>query len=97
MASSEARRVKGEVESGARGAAGPCFNPNEDNVNYQENDQQLRNERWLRVWQHMARQAKTSRGKVIQLLDQWAVGSNQMVEKRLARSRTHVRVTRCLR
>ena len=65
-----AQRVKGEVESGARGAAGPCFNPNEDNVNYQDNYQKVRNDRWLRVWQHMARQAKTSRGKVIQLLDE---------------------------
>ena len=33
----------------------------DDNVNFQDNDQAARDARWLRVWQHMARQAKASR------------------------------------
>jgi hypothetical protein len=64
-----AQRVKREVEDGTRGTAGPCFNPNEDNVNFQDNDQATRDGRWLLVWQQMARHAKASGGKVIQLLD----------------------------
>ena len=65
-----ARLIKGEIESGARGQPRPCFNPNEDNINYQENDQAARNDRWLLVWQHMARQAAASGGEIVQLVDQ---------------------------
>ena len=62
--------MKREVEDGARGTAGPCFNPNEDNVNFQDNDQTIRDGRWLLVWRQMARHTKVSGGKVIQLLDE---------------------------
>lgn len=73
---SVARRVKQDVESGAfeDAAASPCFNPNEDNVNFtkESGDQKARDDRWLRVWQHMTRQAnatKANGGRVIQLVD----------------------------
>jgi hypothetical protein len=51
-----------------------CFNPNEDNVNFtkESGDQKARDDRWLRVWQHMTRQAnatKANGGRVIQLVD----------------------------
>ena len=64
-----ARALKAAAESGEHGKAGPCFNPNEDNVNYEDNAQAARDDRWLLVWQHMARQAKASGGKVLQLVD----------------------------
>ena len=64
-----ARRLKASVENGMYGARGPCFNPNEDNINYSNNDQHARDDRWLLVWQHMARQAKASEGHVIQIID----------------------------
>ena len=67
---SAARRVKGEIEKGMRaGEPRPCFNPNEDNINFQDNDQAARDDRWLLLWQHMTRQAKASGGHVLQLLD----------------------------
>ena len=65
-----ARRVKREIESGLRGEPRPCFNPNEDNINYSDNDQASRNDRWLLVWQHMARQARASGGEIVQLVDE---------------------------
>ena len=72
-----ARRIKNDVESGTfeDATSSPCFNPNEDNVNFTkvvEGDQRARNDRWLRVWQHMTRQAnatKANGGRVIQLVD----------------------------
>ena len=50
MRTDAARRVKREIESGVRGAPRPCFSPNESNINYQDNDQKTRDDRWLRVW-----------------------------------------------
>ena len=47
-----ARALKAAAESGEHGKAGPCFNPNEDNVNYEDNAQAARDDRWLLVWQH---------------------------------------------
>ena len=67
---SAARRVKGEVESGARGAQGPCFNPDEDNIDFQNDDRTTRDDRWLLVWLHMAKHAKASGGEIIQIVDE---------------------------
>ena len=77
---SSAQRVKEAIEKGGAGEGldeglgldGPCFNPNEDNVNFQDNEQAGRDDRWLLVWQHMARQAKASGGKIVQIVDRAA-------------------------
>ena len=79
-----AANIKEDIEAG-RGErfgiadVGPTFNPNTDNVNLSEdaNDQKARDDRWLLVWQAMARQAKTSGGKMIQIVEK-SKGLSQM-------------------
>ena len=44
----------------ARRRSMPCFNPNDDNVNFQDNDQAIHDGRWLLVWQQMARHTNAS-------------------------------------
>ena len=76
---SGAKATKAEVEAGDFGPIGPCFNPNEDNVNFQpgDDDQADRDNRWLNVWTHMADAAAKSGGKAVQVYDE-AQGLSQM-------------------
>ena len=48
---SAARRTKEAIEAGRFSGlpAGPTFNPNSDNVNFEGHDQEERDDRWLQV------------------------------------------------
>ena len=77
--------LKRDIESGRAGGIvgsnmpAPCFSPNEDNVNYEafEDDRKARDDRWLLVWQTVARQAKESGGVMVQVVDE-ALGLSAM-------------------
>ena len=73
-----AQHVKALIESGRAVAslnvqeASPCYNPNTDNINYQEvavDDQRERDDRWLLVWQAFAACAFSTGGCMIQIVD----------------------------
>ena len=94
-----ARKVKQMIESGQGktldpniATMSPCYNPNEDNVNYVDSDeikgdQEVSNNRWLFVWEIMAQCAKTSGGRMLQLRDDTRGMSNmQHAEERLAQT-----------
>ena len=66
----------------------PCFNPNTDNINYQEvtRDEQRRDERSLLFWQTVARQAKESGGVMVQVVDEaLGLSAMQQAEERIAK------------
>ena len=86
---SGAQEAKAKAERGEYGelGPGPCYNPNENNVNSSlevvnqrttsAEDQRSRDDRWLNVWAQMARAAKASGGAAIRVLDE-SKGLSQM-------------------
>eukprot|EP01048_Picozoa_sp_COSAG05_P010932 COSAG05_NODE_995_length_6259_cov_2.194805_1_plen_527_part_00 len=72
---SGAKLCAAKAEAGEYGPPGPCYNPNENNVNFdvtnEVEDRSIRDARWLKVWAHVSRQAKASGGKAIQVFGEW--------------------------
>ena len=99
---SAARAAKAAAEVGEYGPPGPCFNPNEDNVNSQlevangaansAEDQKSRDDRWLNVWVKMARAAVMSGGVAIQVIDE-GQGLSQMQQAEAERGDSQIVVS----